>query len=124
MRQILRSRCLDTKLICSYRNLEALSLRKTLSNGDEDADELELDKESSDGDEYQSRGEDGTATDKELSITLPEFRESKMMLKCEVKAKREISSRVSLITKSGEVYKSVAKYIWKNCIGKRMIGKS
>ena len=63
MRQILRSRCLDTKLICSYRNLEALSLRKTLSNGDEDADELELDKESSGGDEYQPRGEDGTATD-------------------------------------------------------------
>ena len=51
------------------------------------------------------KAEDGTATDKELSITLPEFRESKMMLKCEVKAKREISSRVSLITKSGEVYR-------------------
>ena len=27
-----------------------------------------------------------------------------MMLKCEIKAKREIAGRVSLITKSGEVY--------------------
>ena len=50
------------------------------------------------------KAEEGSATEKELSITLPEFRESKMMLKCEIKAKREIAGRVSLITKSGEVY--------------------
>ena len=53
------------------------------------------------------KAEDGTATDKELSITLPEFRENKMMLKCEVKAKREISGRVTLITKTGEVCASL-----------------
>ena len=52
MRQILTSRCLDTKLICSYRNLEARGLRKTLGDGEEDADEHELDMESSDGDEH------------------------------------------------------------------------
>ena len=51
MRQILTSRCLDTKLICSYRNLEARGLRKTLSHGEEDADEYELDKENRGGDE-------------------------------------------------------------------------
>ena len=50
------------------------------------------------------KAEEGSATEKELSITLPEFREAKMMLKCEIKAKREIAGRVSLITKSGEVY--------------------
>ena len=49
------------------------------------------------------KAENGSATGKELSITLPEFRESKMMLKCEVKAKREISGRVTIITKQGEV---------------------
>ena len=49
------------------------------------------------------KAEDGTATDKELTITLPEFREAKMTLKCEVKARREIAGRVSSITKSGEV---------------------
>jgi hypothetical protein len=54
------------------------------------------------------KAEDGTATDKELSITLPEFRENKMTLKCEVKAKREISGRVTLITKTGEAELDVA----------------
>ena len=49
------------------------------------------------------KAEDGTATDKELTITLPEFREAKMTLKCEVKVRREIAGRVSSITKSGEV---------------------
>ena len=52
MRQILTSRCLDSQLICSYRNLEARGLRKTLGDGEEDADDHELDKESSDGDEH------------------------------------------------------------------------
>ena len=52
MRQILTSRCLDTQVICSYRNPEARGLRKTLGDGEEDADEHELDKESSDGDEH------------------------------------------------------------------------
>lgn len=54
------------------------------------------------------KAEEGSATEKELSITLPEFRESKMMLKCEIKAKREIAGRVSLITKSGEAELDVA----------------
>jgi len=54
------------------------------------------------------KAEDGTATDKELTITLPEFREAKMTLKCEVKARREIAGRVSLITKSGEAELDVA----------------
>ena len=58
MRQILTSRCLDIQLICSYRNLEARGLRKTLGDGEEDADEHELDMESSDGDEHQLRVED------------------------------------------------------------------
>ena len=52
MRQILTSSCLDIQLICCYRNLEARGLRKTLGDGEEDADEHELDKESSDGDEH------------------------------------------------------------------------
>jgi len=52
--------------------------------------------------------EDGTATAEELSVTLPEFREGKMMLKCEIKAKREIAGRVSLVTKSGEAELDVA----------------
>ena len=51
MRQILTSRCLDIQLICSYRNLEARGLRKTLGDGEENADEHELDKESRGGDE-------------------------------------------------------------------------
>jgi len=54
------------------------------------------------------KAEEGSATEKELSITLPEFREAKMMLKCEIKAKREIAGRVSLITKSGEAELDVA----------------
>jgi len=52
--------------------------------------------------------EEGTANEKELSITLPEFREGKMMIKCEVKAKREIAGRINLITKSGETELDVA----------------
>merc|ERR1712184_157110 len=47
-------------------------------------------------------------TEKELSVTLPEFREGEMMLKCEVKAKREIAGRINLITKSGETELNVA----------------
>ena len=52
MRQILTSSCLDIQLICSYRNSEERGLRKTLGDGEEDVDEHELDKESSDGDEH------------------------------------------------------------------------
>ena len=63
------------------------------------------------------KAEDGTATDKELTITLPEFREAKMTLKCEVKARREIAGRVSSITKSGEVC-VITKLLLFHCVEK------
>ena len=50
------------------------------------------------------KAEDDTANEKELSITLPEFRENKMTIKCVVKARREQGGRTSLITKTGEVF--------------------
>jgi len=49
-----------------------------------------------------------TATADELTITLPEFRENKMVVKCEVNARSETSGRIRLITKAGEAELGVA----------------
>ena len=44
-----------------------------------------------------------TANEKELSITLLEFRESKLVLKCEVLVDREIAGDTSIFSKDKEV---------------------
>ena len=46
---------------------------------------------------------ENTANEKELSITLLEFRESKLVLKCEVLVERLIAGVTSLDLKSKEV---------------------